>query len=136
MSNIRIDDEGVIYRKDSETGEEAFLGNIQDGVAHLVENPGGNIKGQIRKAANEPDLTFTLAARSPQTDSPDGVVVGAEPEEVAPKTGVAGATNPSPKAKREFDLTGAPPKSDARLFQRWFINNYSPSGWNEYNEQQ
>ena len=125
---IEIQDSKII--RDGEA-----IGVIVGDVAYVSSKPAPRIVGQIREAAGNDKLTFTVGEPPTTEDSSEvqtdeiGVtvdipeVVVNEPAQVEKQSDL-----PAPSEKQTFDLSGLPEPSH-KDFKKAFINNYGPDMW-------
>lgn len=125
---IEIQDSKII--RDGEA-----IGVIVGDVAYVSAKPAPRIVGQIREAAGNDKLTFTVGEPLTTEESSEvqtdeiGVIVDVpevvvnEPAQVEKQSDL-----PDQTKKQTFDLSGLPEPSH-KDFKKAFINNYGPDMW-------
>lgn len=127
---IEIKD-GEIWRDDS------FIGAVIGDTAHLNEEQGANIKGQIRKAAKNPGLKFTLEATPAQEISLNKLkeanrILADDAHDKLNREHPLAVADPKTNKVTQFDVSTFGPISDLKYFKRCFVNHYGPTNWDAY----
>jgi len=116
------------------------IGTIRDGVAFTSESVAGVIKGQIKRAAGNPELTFEVVENDPPTVEESSVVApipDAGSSVVVAANGKAEALSDVGASATLYDTSGfdCTYEQNPKLFAQCFINTYGPHGYSEWLKQ-
>lgn len=108
------------------------IGVIRNGIAYTSEPLAGVIKGQVKKAAGNPELTFEVVENDPPQHTPD-----ADSSVVVTANGKAdGTRDVVPSATIYAPLPGEPARRPEYgdkdpIWQKWFIATFGEAAFVE-----